>query len=76
MFCFYNSGVFSCSIVWRLPVSDMKVEKNKILVNKEKPDLTINSPVITFSLEPKPQTPLVDTFLIEFKRMKVCAFHL
>ena len=45
--------------------------KNKILVNKEKPDLTINSPVITFSLQPKPQTPLENPFLIEFKRMKV-----
>ncbi|CAB4021185.1 adhesion G -coupled receptor L3-like, partial [Paramuricea clavata] len=57
-------------IVWRLPVSDMRIEKNKILVNKEKPDLVINSPVITFLLEPKPTAPLQNPFRIQFKRSK------
>ena len=57
-------------IVWRLPVGDMKIEKNNILVNKEKPDLAINSPVITFSMEPKPVTPLENSFHIEFSRVK------
>ena len=49
----------------------MRIEKNKILVHKEKPALTINSPVITFSMDPKPVTPLENPFLIEFRRMKV-----
>ena len=49
----------------------MRIEKNKILVNKEKPDLVINSPVITFRLEPKPTSPLQNPFRIEFKRSKV-----
>jgi hypothetical protein len=63
------------SIVWRLPVGDMKIEKNTILINKEKPDLAINSPVITFSMVPQPVTPLENSFQIEFRRLKVSLLY-
>ena len=62
---------FFSSIVWRLPVADMKIEKNKILVGKEKPKLTINSPVITFSLQPPPNTLLENPLQLAFRRLKV-----
>ena len=49
----------------------MTIEKNKILIGKDKPNLVVNSRVITFSLNPKPQSPLSPPLLIAFQRMKV-----
>lgn len=49
----------------------MKIEKNKILIAKEKPNLVINSKLITFSLDPKLQGPLEDPLKIAFQRSKV-----
>ncbi|XP_028393850.1 adhesion G protein-coupled receptor L1-like [Dendronephthya gigantea] len=57
-------------IVWRLPVADMKIQKNKIFVGKEKPHLTINSPVITFSMVPKPSMSLENPLKIAFRLLK------
>lgn len=68
---FKSPLLFPCSIARRFPVSEMRIEKNKIVVNKEKPEVVINSPVITFSMLPKHAGPFKNPLLIEFKRLKV-----
>ncbi|XP_046859128.1 adhesion G protein-coupled receptor L4-like [Xenia sp. Carnegie-2017] len=55
---------------WHLPISEMKIEKNQIINIREKPNLVINSPIITFSLLPKPSIPVNELFTIYFRRSK------